>query len=64
MKTPDEGESAQQALRLAQLEIKMLREQLRKAMEEATSARGGAQKTSPGSAPADRSSSARAGFRA
>ena len=51
MKTPDEGESAQQALRLAQLEIKMLREQLRKAMEEATSARGGAQKTRPAPPP-------------
>lgn len=47
MNTPNEEESAQQALRLAQLEIKMLREQLRKAMEEATSARGGGQTARP-----------------
>ncbi len=45
MKTPNNDESAQQALRLAQLEIKMLREQLHKSMQEAQAARAGADKT-------------------
>ncbi len=40
MNAPEEAESTQQALRLAQLEIKMLREQLRKTMDEATAREG------------------------
>jgi CheY-like chemotaxis protein len=44
MKNPEHGEPSQQAMRLAQLEIKMLREQLLKAIDEAQEAREQAQK--------------------
>lgn len=44
MKNPDNGDPSQQALRLAQLEIKMLREQLLKAIDEAQATRDQMQK--------------------
>ncbi|MBA3834073.1 MAG: response regulator [Chthoniobacterales bacterium] len=44
MRTPENDESAQQALRVAQLEIKLLREQLLKSMNETQAAREEAQK--------------------
>ncbi|HEY2801325.1 MAG TPA: response regulator [Chthoniobacterales bacterium] len=44
MRTPDNGDPSRQTLRLAQLEIKMLREQLLKAIDEARIAREAAQK--------------------
>ncbi len=47
MHAPENDESVQKALRLAQLEIKMLREQLLKSMEEAKRAREETQKHSP-----------------
>lgn len=51
MKTPENDEPAQQALRLAQLEIKLLREQLVKAMNEAQAAREDSQKQAQRPAP-------------
>lgn len=51
MKTPENDESTQQALRLAQLEIKLLREQLLQSMNEAQAAREEARKATSPSAP-------------
>lgn len=51
MRTPENDESAQQALRLAQLEIKLLREQLLKSMNETQAAREEAQKRTQPPAP-------------
>ncbi len=51
MRTPENDESAQQALRVAQLEIKLLREQLLKSMNETQAAREEAQKQTQSPTP-------------
>lgn len=51
MRTPENDESAEQALRLAQLEIKLLREQLLKSMNETQAAREEAQRQTQPPAP-------------